>query len=182
VSRAAAHDISVAFATFDQSALVGVDYEGAAGTLVIPAGDIVGEIVVRVVGNLVAESDRTFLVVLSDAIGAELYNAEAVATIADDDILDISVADASLLEADAAMVFTVSLAVFSEDVVTLSYTTVDGTASAPLDYLPISVAASAPTAAWDEAPTRLESRWGTSEGSLVDELEGQRAMRLTVNQ
>jgi len=78
-------DVTLAYATADGTALAGEDYEAAAGTLTIPAGETLAALEVRILGDIRIEGDETFRVLLSEVVGASVTDAEAVVTIVDDE-------------------------------------------------------------------------------------------------
>lgn len=127
-------DISVDYASTDQSATAGEDYTESSGTLTIPAGDNSASISVPVNGDLCFESDETFLLTLSNpSSNASLGNATATGTISNDDQKpELTLADAELDEGNSGtseMVFTVSLGRASCFAVEGSYTTNSVTAN-----------------------------------------------------
>ena len=75
----------VDYATGDGTALAGSDYVAKSGTLSIPAGQTTKAIVISVIGDTVVEPDETFVVTLSNPIGATLSDDQGVGTIVNDD-------------------------------------------------------------------------------------------------
>ena len=82
------------------------------------------------------ENDETFTVELSDpsGAGARIGTRSATATITDNDVPEMSIADATAQEDDGPIVFDVSLTLSSDLVITASYTTGDGSATAGSDF------------------------------------------------
>ncbi|MGH2689699.1 MAG: DUF7594 domain-containing protein [Actinomycetota bacterium] len=78
-------EVTVGYATADGSATAGADYTAVSGTLTFPPGTASRTVVVPVVGDLLEEPDRTFLLVLSGAAGAPVADGQATGTIVDDD-------------------------------------------------------------------------------------------------
>jgi len=78
---------TVRYASASGTAIAGQDYVSKAGTLTFLPGAVRQTIVVPLVGDTVAEGDETFSVALSDAAGATIAQAEAFATIVDNDAL-----------------------------------------------------------------------------------------------
>ncbi len=139
LSVAAARTIQVDYATQDQTATAGLDYQAVSGTLVFAPGETEKTITVPVYGDLLDEDDETFLVVLSSVVDAEILNGTGVGTILDDDPT-LSVDDVTVVEGDDGTtdaVFTVSLSSQPRQTVTVRYRTVDDTATAGEDYLPV---------------------------------------------
>ena len=129
-SRAA----TVSYATEDVTAVAGVDYEAASGTLTIAPGDASATITVALLDDDLDEPAETFTVVLSSASHATVGRARAAGTILDDDgAPQLSVADARGAEGGAAA-FAVTLAGSTSLAVTVAYATADGTAVAGVDY------------------------------------------------
>ena len=81
LTRAATRAVSVAYATRDGTAMAGEDYEASAGTLTIEVGATSAHIVVPLLMDLFSEPDETFSVMLSQAQGARLVDADATGTI-----------------------------------------------------------------------------------------------------
>jgi subtilisin family serine protease len=139
LSVAAARTIQVDYTTQDQTATAGGDYQAVSGTLVFAPGETEKTITVPVYGDLLDEDDETFLVALSSVVDAELLKANGVGTILDDDPT-LSVDGVAVIEGDEGttdVVFTVSLSSQPHQTVTVRYQTVDDTATADEDYLPV---------------------------------------------
>ena len=81
LTRAATRAVSVAYATRDGTAMAGEDYEASMGTLTIDVGATSAHIVVPLLMDLFSEPDETFSVMLSQAQGARLVDADATGTI-----------------------------------------------------------------------------------------------------
>lgn len=78
-------DVLVDYGTVDGTAVASVDYLPISGTLTIPAGQVTAVITVTLLDNDLDDGDRTFTLVLSNPLNAELGNDTAVGTILDDD-------------------------------------------------------------------------------------------------
>lgn len=131
---------SVDFATVDESAVAGRDYDARHGTLTFAAGQTRRTITIIVRGDTEHEGEaETLRVVLTNAVNARIATAAAVGTITDDDGPPmLRVAGARLLEghrAASTMDFNVSLSRPSTRDVTLAYWTEDASAQAGSDYL-----------------------------------------------
>lgn len=87
LSASSGGTITVDFATADGTALAGQDYIAAAGTLTFTPGTLTQSITVAVIGDTVVEPDETFLLNLSNAVGAMIVNAQGVGTIINDDVM-----------------------------------------------------------------------------------------------
>lgn len=131
--------VIASFATRNGTAVAG-DYLPASGNVRLEAGTTNGTIRVMVNGDLIPEPDETFTVELTQVTGAEAGNLIATGTILDDDVRRVSIADTSVQEGATGTttpaVFTISLNKASAELITVQYTTEDGTATAGLDYLP----------------------------------------------
>jgi uncharacterized repeat protein (TIGR01451 family) len=77
--------VTVNFATANGSAMAGQDYLGAAAVLTFAAGETNKSIAVAVLGDVVAESNETFLVNLTGPVNAALADAQGVGLILEDD-------------------------------------------------------------------------------------------------
>ncbi|MCX5672131.1 MAG: hypothetical protein NTU94_12505 [Planctomycetota bacterium] len=130
--------ITADWATFDSSALAGLDYVAAGGTVTFGPGETSKPITVSVLGDTLFETNETFQVRLSNAPDAAIVKGTGTGTIIDDDYPPLSINDLTVTEGDSGMValtFTVSLDVPCGHTVTADWATVDGTAVAGLDYL-----------------------------------------------
>lgn len=81
--------VSVSYATSDGTAVAGLDYFATAGTLTFAPGVMSQVIHVGILGDTIYETDETFLVILTNAVGATIADSSAVGTIIDDDIADV---------------------------------------------------------------------------------------------
>jgi hypothetical protein len=143
LSPAATGTVTVGYATANGTATAGSDYTATSGSLTFAAGETSKTVTVPVLGDAVAESDETFYLALSGASGATISDAQATATIANDDVaaLTLSINDVSLAEGNAgttSAVFTVTLSGTSAQAVTVSFATANGTATAGSDYVALS--------------------------------------------
>ncbi len=119
---------SVEFDTEDLSADAGVDYESTTGTLTFEAGETTQELIVPVIGNILSQGDRAFLVQLSNSSeNTTLGDNQGIGVIADDDRMSLSVENTQAIEGEAA-IFTVRLSTASEEPVIVEYATVSDTA------------------------------------------------------
>lgn len=129
----------VHFATADGTAAAGSDYAATSGILAFPPGTTTRTVRVLVRGDFAAEADETFTLNLSNPFGAAIADGTAVGTIVDNDALPgLVLHDRIVPEGDTgttSAVFAVSLSAPSASVVTVSYSTVDGSARAGADYL-----------------------------------------------
>jgi hypothetical protein len=109
------------------------DYVSAAGTLTFDPGQTNKTITVLVSGDTLNEINETFIITLRKSTNASISDAEAIATIPNDDPLpSLSVDDVSVTEGNSGVidaVLPVTLSAASGQTVTVDYATVDGTAS-----------------------------------------------------
>jgi hypothetical protein len=139
LSKAAAGDVTVHYATADDSAVAGSDYTAASGTVVIPAGQTGATVTIAVRGDRLPEPDETFAVNLSAATNATIGDAQGIGTIRDNEPR-ISISDVTRAEGKknktTLFTFTVTLSVAYDQPVTMSFSTVNGTATtADNDYV-----------------------------------------------
>ena len=138
LSGGTTEDVVMSFTTTDGSAVAGSDYTAVSGQLTIPARALSGTISVPVRGDLLDESNETYLVTLSGVTGATILRGVATGTVTDDDGgPSLTIGDVTVTEGDTGTtnaVFTVSLSAASGQTVTVTYATANGTAVAPADY------------------------------------------------
>ena len=103
---AAAAEVTVAYATADGTAVAVEDYEAAEGTLAFAPGETEKTVEVALTDDAVVEEEETFTLVLSDAAGAAVADAEATGTVEDDDVPEFSLAaePAQIAEGETATV------------------------------------------------------------------------------
>ena len=129
-------EVTVAYATADDTAEEPDDYTSASGTLTFEAGDTAQTITVATVDDTVDEADtEQFKLKLSSASNATLSGGgstlEKLGKITDNDGLPVlSLEDVTVTEGTAAE-FEVSLGAESEREVTVAYATADDTAEEP---------------------------------------------------
>src|SRR5207302_1383059 len=101
-------------------------------------GQTTANIPVSVYGDLTAEADETFSLVLYSPTNATLSRSTATGTIRNDDpVINLSIGDASVTEGNSGSTtatFTVTLSQASASAVTFSYSTSNGTATSGSDY------------------------------------------------
>ena len=140
LSAATGLPVTVDYASSPRSATANADYINVIGTLTFEPGQTEQRIDVMVPGDDTPEPNETLQVLLSNAHNATIGRAAATGTIIDDDgdsFPRLSVNDVGLMERNqgtSVATFTVSLSAASTTPVTVSYATIDGTATAPSDY------------------------------------------------
>ncbi len=125
-------DVNIDYATYDGTALAGIDYNAVSATAKIAAGTSTTTIFIPVRGDVSDEDDETFSIHL-DQPSLGVYNGnDLLATIVDNDPAPkLSVSSPTLLEGQAGKSIAnviVSLSAPSGKTVTANYETVDGTA------------------------------------------------------
>ena len=85
LSRAAAHTVTVDYATADGTASAGEDYAATSGTLTFAAGNTRKTVAVAVLDDAKDESEERFTLTLSNASGAVIADGEATGIIENDD-------------------------------------------------------------------------------------------------
>jgi hypothetical protein len=120
-----------------------IDYLATGGTLVFPPYSEDPQYVpVTIVGNLRHQQTHKFFVHLLNPIQAIVDGLDAQGDIVDDDpVPTISISDVTVGEANSGTVnavLKVTLSNDTDDVVTVNYSTVDGSALANIDYAPAS--------------------------------------------
>lgn len=85
LSRSVTWNVSVAYATADETAKAGSDYAAAHETVTFAPGETTATIEVAVSGDTVAESDETLTISLSRAANATIADGSATGTITNDD-------------------------------------------------------------------------------------------------
>ncbi len=130
--------ITVSYATANVTAQAGSDYTATAGSLTFNPGQGARTVTVDIDGDTDDEPDETFHLNLSNAVDADLVDGQGVGTIIDDDGLpSLTIAGDSVDEGNTGTVnagFLVTLSPTSADVVTVTYSTADDTATAGSDY------------------------------------------------
>ncbi|NEP56504.1 MAG: tandem-95 repeat protein, partial [Symploca sp. SIO2G7] len=134
--------VIVDFVTVEDTATAGEDFHSINGSVIFGAGETSHSFVVPLLWDRQHEDDEQFFIQLSNAINAEIVDAQGIGTIEDNDPLpQLAVADVSVVEGDAGttqMLFNVSLSAASDQPVTVEYTSQDGTAIAGQDYEAVS--------------------------------------------
>ena len=131
---AANHVVSVAYATMDGTAVADADYTPVTGTLRFEPRETTKTIRVPVLLDTMTEESETFTVELSNPGGSTLADPIGVGTIRADPAPGLRIGDATPVAEGHEAVFTVTLTPPGEQVVTVNYTTADGTAIADEDY------------------------------------------------
>ena len=139
LSEPASANVMVDFATANGTAGAGTDYISQSGTVTFPVGLTSAAVTVKVIGDTADEPNETFLVNLSQAVGAIIGDGQGVGTLVDDDEPQrfVIINDVAMQEGPFGarkFVFTVALSAASSAPVTVNYVTANGTAAAGSDY------------------------------------------------
>ena len=148
----ASDDIEVGYATSAGSATPGSDYTESSGTVTIPAGSVDAGIIVEILGDLLVENSETIEVELTSITGpATLGQVIAYASILDNDDpnapLSLSGSGGGVLEGDSGtteMLFQFALNKPAADAVAIVYSTANGSATSPEDYVALAGSVSIP--------------------------------------
>ena len=128
------HVVSVTYTTMDGTAVADADYTPVTGTLRFEPRETTKTIRVPVLLDTMTEQSETFTVELSNPGGSTLADPIGVGTIRADPAPSLRIGDATPVAEGDEAVFTVTLTPPNEQVVTVDYTTTDGTAVADEDY------------------------------------------------
>jgi hypothetical protein len=133
------HKVSVSYRTVARSARSGVDFVGASGRVVIPAGAKAVAVRVPVLDDALDEPTERFRVRIFDPAGASIVDRAGRVSILDDDAApSMSVGDVSITEptyGTSSMGFPFSLSAPSGRTVSMSYVVTAGTATSGSDYV-----------------------------------------------
>ncbi len=139
LSAPSGRTITVSYATADGSAVSTADYVAANGVLTFLPGATTASLEVLVFSDALDEETETFAVNLSGANNVTIADGAANGEIVDDDDApSISIASGTVVEGNAgssAGTLEVTLSAPSSFEISVAYTTADGTAAAPADYL-----------------------------------------------
>jgi hypothetical protein len=132
LSAVSSQDVSVAYATSNGTAASGSDYLAASGTLNFAPGETSKTITVNVHGDRLAEPNETFFVNLSNPTHAVISDMQGIGTILDNEPR-ISIGDVTKSEGKngqtTLFTFTVTLSATYDQAITMSYRTMNGTAT-----------------------------------------------------
>ena len=119
------------------SASADLDYLPYPRTVSIAAGEATTELSVAIINDTLIEDDETLFVVITNSYNATINEnrVRATGTIKIDDLPMLTIADATALESDSSIKFTVSLSeAFPGNLVSFDYRTIAGSAIAGDDY------------------------------------------------
>ncbi len=132
LSAASSQSVTVNYTTADGTATAGSDYQAMANTLTFSPGETSKTITVVVNGDRLGEPNETFVVSLSGVTNATIADGQGVGTIFDDEPR-INISDVAKKEGrrgrTTLFTFTVTLSAAYDQPVTMSFQTVNGTAT-----------------------------------------------------
>ena len=131
-------DINFNYSIEDGSATASEDYIDASGVGFIPQGSDTTSIEVEIVGDLLAEANETFSVILTNNEGAKIELDRAIGLIRNDDIAYLSIADGSTQEGTTGtrpLYFTLATDILSSIPIEVDYRTQGGTATVVEDFI-----------------------------------------------
>ena len=137
-SQPVSADVTVAFATGDDSAKAGEDYTATSGRATIKAGQGSTTFRVPIADDGTDEDDERLGIKLGSAEGAGIGDGDGSITITNDDGRLVSIGDAGVTEADGEQSTArvpVQLSGPTFRTVSVAFVTIDSTAKAPRDYL-----------------------------------------------
>ncbi len=141
----ASTDVSFDYKTLAGSASATSDYTSVSSTASILAGDTTTELSITITDDSTTEDPEIFYVMLSNPTNATIDIARATATIKNDDLPSLSIANAAASEDAGSIKFTVTLNhSFRSTDVSFDYETLAASASATSDYTSASRRASIP--------------------------------------
>jgi DNA-binding protein len=128
--------ITVNFATNDDTAVSGTDYQALTGIITLPAGGIRTAITFNILDDSLYEAMEMFRVVLSAPVHATLAKANGTIQITDNDLMPYaSISNAVTTEGDSGDVAVVSLNTIAGVPVTIRYSTLAYTSTAGVDFI-----------------------------------------------
>ncbi|MEQ9411316.1 MAG: Calx-beta domain-containing protein [Fuerstiella sp.] len=131
----AGQDLTVDVTTVDGTAVAGSDFDAVSQTLTFTsAGPLTQTVSVQTTDDTTVEADENFTVQLGNPVNGVIADGTGAGRIISDDLPAVSISDAAAFGEGQDAVFTVSLDQAPVSTVTVTYSTADGTASAPGDY------------------------------------------------
>jgi hypothetical protein len=141
LSTPSGRPIQVPFQTRSVSALAGVDFTGVTNTLTFPPGSDLQIVNIPVLCDSIDERDEVFEVVLGAPDFAVLSRARARGRILDDDVPTLQITDVRIVEGTSTpseAILTLTLTSAAPEIVAIDVATLDASAMAGSDYLPVS--------------------------------------------
>ena len=156
LSEASAQEVTVNYASSNNTATAGSDYTAASGTVTIAAGATSATFNVPVSTDTLDEASETATLTLSSPTNATISDATGTLTIVDDDTAPtLSINDVSYTESGTGgnATFTVTLSAASAQEVTVNYASSNNTATAGSDYTAASGTVTNPCGEYNSKPS-----------------------------
>jgi Calx-beta domain/Purple acid Phosphatase, N-terminal domain len=140
LSASTSSSVTVQYATADGTAAATTDYPGASGTATFAPNATTTTITIPVNGDTTVEPNETFFVNLSSPVNGTITDGQGIVTIVNDDstLSEFTIGNATVTEGNTGSIlatFTVTLTpARTTGSATVTYQTVDGTATAGSDY------------------------------------------------
>ncbi len=141
LSAPSALPVTVGAATLDGDAIAGVDYTPASGAILFAPMETARTITVATLEDLLDEPAESFFLELSGATGATIADGSGTGTIVDDDLVELAIEDAAVVEGDAGdveLVFRLFLSAPTYDAVEVDGATVAESATEGADFAAVS--------------------------------------------
>lgn len=136
LSNISISDVSVNVKTSNGSAVSGVNYVSTDSVVTIPAGHIETTFVVPTIDSGVAANDTQMLAILSSPVNATLGRSSAIGTIVNNHGLPkLYVPSSTIAEEGENLEFIVTQSAPRSTETSFKYRTIDGTATAPKNYI-----------------------------------------------
>ena len=137
--EAASDDIVIVrYATSDDSAIAGEDYQAQGSVVVIEAGDLCTAVSFPIFDDAIEESTEEFVVNLSAPFNATIADAQGIVTILDTDqpvaLPTVSINDVTVNEEDGVAELMICIDATSEELVSVIYITANDLAFDGQDY------------------------------------------------
>ena len=127
--------IAFAWSVESGTAISGVDFLEASGTVKVPSGEVSGSIAIPLINDILFEDRESFVVELASPQFVKLAGASATGTIEDDDgIPSLAVASVVAPEGSESTQFVISASHPSSRRISFRYATVSGTAQPSEDF------------------------------------------------
>lgn len=138
MSEPAPYPVSMDYRTVAGTAQAGVDFTAVTGALTIPAGEVSGQIVIDVTGDILVEASKQFTVEIMNPVGGFISDFIGRGTILNDDTATLNVSSLSITEGNSGTktaTINILLSSPTESMVTFDFATRDGTAITGSDYI-----------------------------------------------
>lgn len=135
-SIGSSNSVTVGFSTFDITAIDGTHYIGTNGTLTFAPGEAVKTFAIRIIDDLVSNSNRVFGLTLSNPNGAILgsIRQSTVTILNNDDVISFSLSGYTVSEGAGQAFITVERSGGAVGNVSVDFATTSGTAVAGSDF------------------------------------------------